>query len=90
MSREIITFFEYPKSMVYDVAKRYMASEESEKNSPARKKHAREKTRTPELIQRAQELLEDLGTSIRKLVVLKESYSNVRLIVEDLVYVGCF
>jgi len=45
--------FEYPKSMVYDVAKSYAASEESEKDFQTRKKYAREKTRTPGLTQRA-------------------------------------
>lgn len=53
---EIIQFFGYPRSTVYDVAKRYAASEESEEGSstPARKMQVREKsTRTPEIIQRA-------------------------------------
>jgi len=63
--------------MVYDVAKRYVALEQfKKKDSLARKKHVRKKTtRTPELIQRAQELiLEDPGTLIRKLAaVLKET-----------------
>ena len=46
--REIITFFEYSKSTVYNVAKKVCASEEFKEGSTARKKHAREKsTRTP-------------------------------------------
>jgi len=47
---EIIKFFGYPKSTVYDIVQRYAASEESEEGSytPARKIHVREKaTRTP-------------------------------------------
>jgi len=68
ISRNIIMFFEYSKSTTYDVAKRYAASKERfEEGSPAKKKHAKEKTtRTPEFVQRIQEfILEE--TSIRKL-----------------------
>ena len=41
--REIITFFEYPNSTVYDIAKRYVALEGSEEGSPAKEKHAKSK-----------------------------------------------
>ncbi|XP_011863807.1 PREDICTED: uncharacterized protein LOC105559817 [Vollenhovia emeryi] len=89
---EIIKFFGYPRSTVYDVAKRYTVSEESEKDSssPARKIQVREKsTRTPELIRRVQDMiLEDPGISLRKLAsVLRVSETIVRRIVqEDLRY----
>ncbi|XP_019886946.2 uncharacterized protein LOC109610920 [Ooceraea biroi] len=92
MTAEIIKFFGYPRSTVYDVAKRYAVSEESEEGSytPARKRQAREKsTRTPEIIRRAQDMiLEDPGTSLRKLAsVLGVSETIVRRISkEDLKY----
>jgi len=57
---EIIKFFGYPRSTVYDIVQRYAASEESEEGSctPARKIHVMEKAiRTPELIKRAQDLI---------------------------------
>ncbi|CAK9807113.1 Transposable element Tcb1 transposase [Anthophora quadrimaculata] len=89
---EIIKFFSYPRSTVYDIAKRYAASDWFEKGSPspARKVQVREKsTRTPEIIQRAQDMiLEDPGTSLRKLAsVLGVSETIVRQIAqEDLRY----
>lgn len=89
---EIIKFFGYPRSTVYDVAKRYAASERFEKGfpSPARKVQVREKSsRTPEMIQRVQDMIsEDPGTSLRKLAsVLGLSDTSVRRIVlEDLRY----
>lgn len=89
---EIIKFFGYPRSTVYDIVQRYAASEESEVDSctPARKVHVREKTtRTPELVRKAQDLIsEDPGTSLAKLAaVLGVSDTTVRRIVqEDLRY----
>jgi hypothetical protein len=53
---EIIRFFGYPRSTVYDIAKRHAVSEESEEGSstPARMIQVRDKSiRTPEVIQRA-------------------------------------
>ncbi|XP_076621600.1 LOW QUALITY PROTEIN: uncharacterized protein LOC143342004 [Colletes latitarsis] len=91
---EIIKFFGYPRSTVYDVAKRYAASESFEKGSPspARKVQVREKsTRTPEIIQRVQDMiLEDPGISLRKLAsLLRVSETVVRRIAqEDLRYVS--
>ncbi|XP_076226776.1 uncharacterized protein LOC143174895 [Nomia melanderi] len=88
---EIIKFFAYPRSTVYDVAKRYAASEGFEKGSPssARKMQVKEKSRTPEIIQRIQDMiLEDPETSLRKLAsVLGVSETIVRRITqEDLRY----
>lgn len=89
---EIIRFFGYPRSTVYDIAQKYTASEKSGEGSaiPARKIHARQKgTRTPELINRAQELIsENPGTSLRKLAsILGISERIVRRIAqEDLRY----
>lgn len=85
---EIIKFFRYTKSTVYDVAKRYAVSEESEEgfSTPARKVQIREKsTRTSEIIQRAQDMiLEDPGTSLRKLAsILGVSETIVRRIAEE-------
>ncbi|EZA50176.1 hypothetical protein X777_11239 [Ooceraea biroi] len=76
---EIIKFFRYPRSTVYDIVQRYAASEESEVDSgtPERKIHVREKaTRTPELIRKAQDLIsKDPGTSLTKLAAVLESFS---------------
>ncbi|XP_076634304.1 LOW QUALITY PROTEIN: uncharacterized protein LOC143348207 [Colletes latitarsis] len=91
---EIIKFFGYSRSTVYDVAKRYAASESFEKGSPspARKVQVRQKsTRTPEIIQRVQDMIfEDPGTSLRKLAsVLGVSETVVRRIAqEDFRYVS--
>ncbi|CAK9817253.1 hypothetical protein ANTPLA_LOCUS9301 [Anthophora plagiata] len=90
-SVEIIKFFGCPKSTVYDVAKKYAASERFEKgSSPVRKVQVRKKsTRTPEIIQRVQDMiLEDLGTSLQKLAsVLGASETIVhRIAREDLRY----
>jgi len=85
---EIIKFFGYPRSTVYDIVQRYAASEESEEGSctPARKIHVREKAiRTPELIKRAQDLIsEDPGVSLAKLAaILGVSDTTVRRIVKN-------
>ena len=86
---EIIKLFGYPRSTVYDIAKRYATSEgfENGSPSPARKVHVREKsTRTPEIIQRVQNMiLEDPGTSLRKLAsVLGVSETIVRRIAQEI------
>ena len=89
---EIIKLFGYPRSTVYDIAKRYATSEgfENGSPSPARKVHVREKsTRSPEIIQSVQNMiLEDPGTSLRKLAsFLGMSGTIVRRIAqEDLRY----
>jgi len=57
---EIIRFFGYSRSSVYDVVTKYLASETSEKDSanPTRKSQSKEKlVRTPAIIERAQELI---------------------------------
>lgn len=57
---EIIRFFGYPRSTVYDVVARYNASEESGEGStnPARKTHARERvSRTAAVVEKAQALI---------------------------------
>lgn len=82
----------YPRSTVYDTAHKYAASEKSEEGSfnPARKIHAKKKTtRTPELVQRAQDIIsEDPRISLRKLAsILGVSDATIRRITqEDLRY----
>ncbi|XP_018311841.1 uncharacterized protein [Mycetomoellerius zeteki] len=89
---EIVKFFGYPRSTVYDIVQRYAASEESEEGSctPARKIHVREKAiLTPELVKRAQDLIsKDSRVSLAKLAaILGMSDTTVRRIVqEDLRY----
>lgn len=89
---EIISFFGYPRSTVYDVVAKYKESEKSEEGllTPARKVHSKERVvRTPEVIQRVQELIfEDPGQSIRKIASLVGiSETTMRQIVqEDLRY----
>ncbi|XP_011707025.1 PREDICTED: uncharacterized protein LOC105462195 [Wasmannia auropunctata] len=85
---ETIRFFGYPRSTVYDVIAKYHESEKSNKGSatPARKIHSKERVvRTPDIIQRAQELIfEDSGQSIRKLSsVVGVSEKTMRRIVEE-------
>lgn len=89
---EIIRFFGYPRSTVYDVVARFNESVNSNEGSatPARKSHLKESVvRTPDIVHRAQELIfEDPGQSIRKLSsVLDVSEKTMRRIVaEDLRY----
>ncbi|XP_032682253.1 uncharacterized protein LOC116849323 isoform X2 [Odontomachus brunneus] len=85
---KIIRFFGYPRSTVYDVAAKYLASETSEKGSanPTRKSHSKEKSvRTPAIIERAQELIsEDPGLSLTKLAkTLGVSDTTMRRIAEE-------
>jgi len=64
---EIIRFFGYPRSIIYDVGTKYSASEQSNKSSstPARKSHSKERTaRTPAVVERTQALIsKDPGQS---------------------------
>lgn len=89
---EIIRFFGYPRSTVYDIAQKYADAEKSEEGSanPARQSHSREKTaRAPNVVQRAQELIsEDPGVPLRKLsTTLGVSEATMRRIAEkDLRY----
>jgi len=57
---EIIRFFGYSRSIIYDVAAKYLASETSKKGSanPTRKSYSKKKSiRTPAIIKRIQELI---------------------------------
>jgi len=64
---EIIRFFGYPRSTIYDVVVKYMALEQSSMEEfqygrePARKSHSKERTvvRTPAVIEKAQALISD-------------------------------
>ena len=85
---EIIEFFKYPRSTVYEVCAKYKASEKLEKGfaNPSRKNHLRDKSaRTPEVVQRVQELIaEDPGQSFRKLAtIVGTSEATMRRIVEE-------
>ncbi|CAK9829643.1 Transposable element Tcb1 transposase [Anthophora retusa] len=85
---EIIRFFGYPRSTVYDVVAKYNQSEKSNEGfaTPARKTHSKKRVvRTPEILQRTQELIfEDPGQSIRKLSSLVGvSEKTMRRIVEE-------
>jgi len=70
---EIIGFFWYPRSTVYDVVAKYSASEQSNESSstPARKSHSKERTaRTPVVVERTQALIsEDPGQSLSKISI---------------------
>lgn len=71
-AREIIEFFQYPKSTVYDVAKAFKDAEEKEEGSASatRKRHApgAQKLRDSSFLERLQALIdEDPGCSMRKL-----------------------
>ncbi|XP_076279399.1 uncharacterized protein LOC143208672 [Lasioglossum baleicum] len=89
---EIIRFFGYPRSTVYDVIAKYNESEMSSEGSetPARKSHSKERVvRTSNIIERVQELIfQDPGQSIRKLssVVGISEKTMRRIIEEDLRY----
>ena len=59
---EIIRFFNYPKSTVYDVVAKYGAAEQSNENSSttARMRHSKDRiVRTPEFVERAQALISE-------------------------------
>ena len=68
---EIIRFFGYPRSTVYDVVAKYTALEQSNEGSsmPARKSHSKERTaRIPAVVERTQTLIsDDPRQSLRKL-----------------------
>jgi len=59
LQTEIILFFGYSRSIVYDVAAKYLASETSKKDSAnPRKSHSKEKSvRISAIIERVQELI---------------------------------
>ncbi|XP_018364731.1 PREDICTED: uncharacterized protein LOC108762295, partial [Trachymyrmex cornetzi] len=89
---EIIRFFGYPRSTVYDVIAKYHESEKPNEGSatPVRKIHSNERVvMTPDIIQWAQELIfEDPRQSIRKLssVVGVREKTIRRIVEEDLRY----
>lgn len=68
---EIIRFFGYPKSTVYDVLSKYTDKDKYGEcsNTPARKPHSKKcSSRTSEAIKRTQALIsEDPGQSLRKM-----------------------
>jgi len=85
---EIIWFFRYPRSIVYDIMVKYSASEQSNKSSstPARKSHSKERTaRIPTVIERTQALIsEDPRQSLWKLAsIVGVSESTVHRIAEE-------
>ncbi|CAK9827593.1 Transposable element Tcb1 transposase [Anthophora retusa] len=89
---EIILFFKYPRSTVYDIVQRYAAAEKSEEGSanPTRRTHSKGRSvRTPAVVQRAQQLIsENPGTSLTNLAtILGVSEASIRRIAqEDLRY----
>jgi len=67
---EIIRFFGYPRSTVYNIVAKFSASEQSKESSstPARKNHSKERTaRTSTVVKRTQALISE-EQSLRKLV----------------------
>jgi len=70
---EIIRFFGYPRSTVYDVVAKYTILEQFNENSsmPARKNHSKERImRIPAVVKRTQVLIsDDPGQSLRKLLI---------------------
>jgi len=85
---EIIWFFGYPRSKIYDVVAKYSASEQSNESSStqARKSHSKERTaRTPAVVERIQALIsEDTGQSLRKLAsIVSVSKLTMRQIDEE-------
>jgi len=85
---EIIRFFGYTRSTVYDVVAKYSASEQSNESSstPARKSHSKERTaRIPAVVERTQALIsEDPGQSLRKLAsIVGVSEPTMRRIAEE-------
>jgi len=82
---EIIRFFGYPRSTVYDVVAKYNASEQSNESSstPARKSHSKERTaRTQALISEdSRQLLQKLAS----IVGVSEPTMH-RIVEEDLRY----
>jgi len=59
---EIIRFFRYPRSIIYNVASKYLASKISKKDfaNLMRKSHLKEKlVKTPVIIEKVQELISE-------------------------------
>jgi len=84
---EIIRFFGYPRSIVYDVVAKYSASEQSNESSstPARKSHSKECTvRISAMVERIQALISEDPQLMRKLVsIVGVSELTMRRIVEE-------
>jgi len=84
---EIIQFFGYPKSTVYDVVAKYSASKQSNESSstPAKKSQSKERTARTPMVKRTQALIsEDPGQSLRKLVsIVGVSEPTMRQIAEE-------
>jgi len=66
---EILRFFRYPRSTVYDVVAKYTALEQSKESNMPAKSHSKERSaRTPAVVERAQTLISDEpGKLLRKL-----------------------
>ena len=80
-AKEIIEWFEYPKTMVYDLAKAYEASDEKENFRPERKTYKKRSgaIRTPEFVADIVEIVkENPSKSIRK--IAKEMGTSRRTI----------
>ncbi|EGI58339.1 hypothetical protein G5I_13554 [Acromyrmex echinatior] len=85
---EIIRFFGYPRSTVYDVVAKYTDLEQFNEGSsmPARKSHSKERTaRIPAVVERAQTLIsDDPRQSLRKLAsIVGVSEPTMRRIAEE-------
>jgi len=89
---EVIRFFGYPRSTVYDIVAKYTALEQFNEgfNMPARKNHSKERTaRIPAVVERAQALIsDDPKQSLRKLalIVSVTEPTMCRIAKEDLRY----
>lgn len=85
---DIIKFFGYPRSTVYDIAQKYSALQASgeDPNNPARKICSKKrKSRTPTSAERADEFIRNNpGTSLRKMsTILGMSKTTMRRIAEE-------
>ncbi|EGI69378.1 hypothetical protein G5I_01882 [Acromyrmex echinatior] len=84
---EIIRFFGYPRSTVYDVVAKYTALEQFNEGSsmPARKSHSKERTARIPVVERAQTLIsDDPRQSLRKLAsIVGVSEPTMRRIAEE-------
>jgi len=87
---EIIRFFRYPRSTVYDIVAKYSALEQSneDSNMSARKSHSKKRTtRTPAVVERAQALIsDDPGQSLRKLASIVGEPTMPRIVEENFRY----
>jgi len=82
LATEIIRFFGYPRSTVYDIVVKYTALEQSNEDSsmPARKSHSKERiARIPAVVERTQALIsDDPGQSLQKLASIVETVASGR------------